>query len=363
MSNHTPGIVLFRIGHLKAILQSFFWKRVQPNVMSQPNGKFVISLDFELYWGIRDKKSLDEYGPNILGVRTALPRMLDAFDRYQTHATFATVGLLFASRKEELFQHSPAIKPIYEDPNLSPYNGHFETVKESEEVDPYHFASSLIDQIQQRGHHEIGTHTFSHYYCLEKGQTVADFKRDIESAVSIARLKNVSLKSLVFPRNQFNQDYLEVCLDHEIVCYRGNEKAWFYKAEGTGDETLLKKLCRMADNYINLSGHNCATESEIASKKPFNIPSSRFLRPYSPSLKILEGLRLKRIKDGMTYAAKTGNVYHLWWHPHNFGTQQEENFAFLESVLSHYQILNKKNNFTSITMSDLATQLENRNGN
>jgi len=331
-------------------------------VMNQPIGKFVISLDFELYWGIRDKKTLDEYGANILGVQQALPRMLDAFDKYQTHATFATVGLLFASRKEELYQFSPAIKPNYADPNLSPYNGHFETVKESEKEDLFHFASSLIDQIQQRGHHEIGTHTFSHYYCLEKGQTVADFQRDIEAAVKIAGLKNVFLKSLVFPRNQFNEEYLEVCREHGITSYRGNEKAWFYKAEGTDDETLLKKICRMADNYLNLSGHNCASETEIAAKKPFNIPSSRFLRPYSPSLKSLEGLRLKRIKDGMTHAAKAGRVYHLWWHPHNFGIHQDENFAILDSILAHYQSLNEKHNFTSITMADLATQLENKNG-
>lgn len=330
--------------------------------MSQPTGKFVLSLDFELYWGIRDKKSIAEYGKNILGVRQALPRMLDAFDRFQTHATFATVGLLFASKKEEMVQHSPTIKPSYNDPNLSPYNGHFDLVKESEEVDNYHFASRLIDEIQARGHHEIGTHTFSHYYCLENGQTVEDFQRDIAAAVSIARLKNVELKSLVFPRNQFNEEYLQVCLDFGITSYRGNEKAWFFKAEGTGDETLLKKLCRMADNYINLSGHNCATESEIALKKPFNIPSSRFLRPFSPSLKVLEGLRLKRIRDGMSHAARTGTVYHLWWHPHNFGTHQDENFAFLESVLTHYQKLKKQYQFTSITMADLATQLENRNG-
>lgn len=331
--------------------------------MKAASGKLVISLDFELYWGIRDKKTLEEYGANILGVRQAMPRMLDLFDQYQTHATFATVGLLFASEKKDLFQFSPTIKPQYSDPNLSPYNGHFDTVGESEDDDLYHYASSLIDQIQHRGHHEIGTHTFSHYYCLEKGQNLADFQRDIQSAVNIAKSKNVTLKSLVFPRNQFNEEYLQVCLHHGITNYRGNEKSWFYKAEGTDEETLLKKLIRMADNYVNLSGHNCASENEIAAKKPFDIPSSRFLRPFSPSLKFLEGLRLKRIKDGMTYAAKTGRVYHLWWHPHNFGTHQDENFAFLESVLAHYQQLNKQYQFTSITMADLAEKLEKAHAN
>ena len=42
-------------------------------------GAFVISLDFELFWGVRDSKSLADYGANILGVRQAIPAMLELF--------------------------------------------------------------------------------------------------------------------------------------------------------------------------------------------------------------------------------------------------------------------------------------------
>lgn len=326
------------------------------------HGKFVISLDFELYWGIRDKKTLAEYEPNLIGVQAVMPRMLDMFDKYHIDATFATVGLLFASKKEELVQFSPKEKPQYDDANLSPYNGHFDLVKESEDEDKYHFASRLIDMIQDRKHHEIGTHTFSHYYCLEKGQTIDDFRRDIEAAIEIAKLKNVEIKSLVFPRNQFNEEYLNVCVQNGISSYRGNEKSWFYKADSTGDETLLKKVIRMADNYVNLSGHNCVSVANIAKSKPYDIQSSRFLRPYSPSLRMFEGLRMKRILDGMTYAAKNKLVYHLWWHPHNFGIFQQENFDFLEKVLAHYQFLNGRYNFSTTTMTHLTEQIEKQNG-
>src|SRR5450631_2733915 len=34
-------------------------------------GAFVISLDFELMWGVRDKRTIADYGRNILGVRRA----------------------------------------------------------------------------------------------------------------------------------------------------------------------------------------------------------------------------------------------------------------------------------------------------
>ena len=50
-------------------------------------------------------------------------------------------------------------------------------------------------------------------------------------------------------------------------------------------------------------------------------------------------------------------MYHLWWHPHNFGINQLENFAFLEEILVHYRYLNEKYGFTSCTMSELAHEL------
>ena len=35
------------------------------------NGSFVVSLDFELYWGLIDWRSLDSYAGNLRGVRYA----------------------------------------------------------------------------------------------------------------------------------------------------------------------------------------------------------------------------------------------------------------------------------------------------
>src|SRR3990170_6701363 len=40
-------------------------------------GKFVISLDMELMWGVRDKSSKEQYGHRVLGEREAIPAMLD----------------------------------------------------------------------------------------------------------------------------------------------------------------------------------------------------------------------------------------------------------------------------------------------
>ena len=66
-------------------------------------GVLVISLDFELHWGVRDLTPVDgPYRGNLLGAREAVPRMLELFERFEFGATWATVGFLFASTRDEL---------------------------------------------------------------------------------------------------------------------------------------------------------------------------------------------------------------------------------------------------------------------
>ena len=40
-------------------------------------GNFVISLDFELFWGVKDSKTLSEYRENLEQVHTVIPKTLE----------------------------------------------------------------------------------------------------------------------------------------------------------------------------------------------------------------------------------------------------------------------------------------------
>lgn len=64
-----------------------------------------------------------------------------------------------------------------------------------------------------------------------------------------------------------------------------------------------------------------------------------FLRPYSRSLAFGEPLKVKRILDSIEYAAKHSQIYHLWWHPHNFGLHIEENINQLEKICEDAQTI------------------------
>jgi peptidoglycan/xylan/chitin deacetylase (PgdA/CDA1 family) len=320
------------------------------------NGKLVISLDFEIYWGMRDAVKLKNYQESLLGVHKVIPLLLNLFKQYNINVTFATVGLLFFENKQELLNNLPSKRPQYAVPNLSPYNGHLNIVGYNEENDPYHFGINLIQKIHQAGQ-EIGCHTFSHYYCLEKGQTKEDFKEDLIHAKKIADKRGIELKSFVFPRNQYNKDYLIICKELGFTSFRGNEKSFLFSSKSKGKLTFFRRPFRFLDAYLNLSGHHCYSSQDIRKSSPFNIPASRFLRPYSKKLRFLEKLRLKRIKDSMSYAAQHGLVYHLWWHPHNFGINIQENLNFLEKILIHYQKLNNDYQFESFSMQQLSNEL------
>lgn len=324
-------------------------------------GQFVISLDFEKFWGVFDVRSLENYRCNLDNVNSIVIRLLELSDTYNIKLTFATVGFLFAKTKEELLNYCPEDKPQYNNTTFSPYCL-LENI--NPEDDEYYFANSLIELIKQSGNHEISSHTFSHYYCNETGQTKQQFKADLKAAIKIAKTYDIDITSIVYPRNQINADYIKLCADNGITNYRGNETHWMYSTFNTKQlENPLHRIFRLMDAYINISGYNTyKLESLLETKNNIvNVKSSRFLRPYSKKLSFLESSKLKRIKKAMAKAAKKGELFHLWFHPHNFGQNTDENFKILEDIFQTYSKLNKEYSFTSNTMSGLASNLLSKN--
>ncbi|HMK05545.1 MAG TPA: polysaccharide deacetylase family protein, partial [Ferruginibacter sp.] len=223
--------------------------------INNDNGLFVISLDFELFWGVWDVTTKEKYGNHILGVKEALPRMLELFERYGIKATFATVGFLFAKDKQELLAYLPETTPAYSNSDYNVYTKEFDSLGNDETDDPYHFGYDLFQQIKQSPH-EIATHTFCHYFCLEEGQGPEDFDADIKAAKRIAAANDVKLTSIVFPRNQVNTDYLPVLKDNGINVYRSNPVSWIYKPRKFSAEIIFIRICRLLDTYLPISGYN-----------------------------------------------------------------------------------------------------------
>ncbi len=322
---------------------------------------FVISLDFEVMWGVIDNSTPQGYGrTNVAHVPQVLDRVLDLFDKYEIHATIAPVGLLMHIDKQEAMRNIPATAPSYEQTNLSPYNNGYINAIEVENEHLY-FVPQLIEKLKSYPNIELGTHTYCHYYCTAAGQTVEQFDADLERAVAISRAHGFTPTSIIFPRNEVNRDYLAVCSKHGIKVYRGNAKKFFNPVSGRW-ATLWQRVCRLLDSYVNIGGYSTFALDEIKTDNGvINVPASRFLRPYSQRLSLLESLRLRRIKREMTHAAKHGELYHLWWHPHNFGANVDENCKFLEEVLRHFASCRDKYGMRSLTMGEAGREIQTTN--
>lgn len=322
-------------------------------MLTKQRGGFCLSLDFELMWGVRDTRTTENYGANILGVRDVVPRLLERFAARGIAGTWATVGFLFFDDRDALLAALPDVRPMYQDKRLSPYEpAVLAALGASERKDPYHYGLSLLRQIKTAPNQEIATHTFSHYYCLEPGQDVRTFGADLEAACRAAASLDITLQSIVFPRNQFNADYLAVCRGYGLSAYRGNERSMLYAPTPRRSQRMLTRAARFFDSYVDLSGpniHDVRSGSDLA-----NVPASRFLRPCARRLALLDGARLGRIRKAMRLAAHTGKVFHLWFHPHNFGTMQDENFAVLDEILTEVNRLRDEYGWPSCTMAQLA---------
>ena len=318
-------------------------------------GTLIVSLDFELFWGMLDCCALEDYQDNVLGGRKAIPKLLELFQKYGIHATWAAVGFLFAENYEELRRYFPAEKPGYWNDKLDPYR-EFSQIGKNEQEAPCFYAPSLLKQIAATPGQEIGSHTFCHYYCREKGQTVEQFAADIAAAKAIAADHGYNLTSVILPRNQCEPEYTRVLQQAGFTAYRDEENDWIHEKIKC---RLLMKVLRTLDMYLPLTGQGgYRPKNEMGI---WNLTGSRMYRPIKPHLP-LEGLKLRRIKAQMRHAAKHGLTFHLWWHPHNVGVYTEEHMKQLEEIFSYYDELKKTYGMRSLNMREAAEELSKREG-
>lgn len=312
-------------------------------------GTLVISLDFELLWGVFDVVDYEEQREYFKNTRICIPKILDLFLQYEIHATWATVGMLFNRNWDEWNKNRPGILPQYQNESLSAYT--FGESIQNTNTDNLCFAPSLLKLIDDTPGQEIGTHTYSHYYCTEPGQDVQAFKADLDMAIKLAAESNITLKSLVFPRNQIREDYLEVCHNSGITNVRSNPSSWYWK--DASSNSLSTKLARTGDAYFPLGKKSYSQEDlHFKPNKSLQQKASRFLRPVEGNA-LLRNLKMTRILSEMTYAAKNKEIYHLWWHPHNFGDQPEESLKDLKRLLEKFQKLQTAYNFRSSSMGEV----------
>lgn len=309
---------------------------------------FVISLDFELFWGVADSRTIDGYRRNIEGVWSAVPRMLALFRQYGVRVTWATVGMLMCRDYAQWSRIYPSVFPEYRRRQCSTYS----LDAAAREYSRLFFARPLVEQILATPGQELASHTYSHFYCGEEGATPAQFFADLACTNEISSELGVRFRSLVFPRNQVRKEFVDELPKAGFQSYRGNPDHWLYREGHRTPGGVAGRGVRFVDGWLPLSGTGVANAE--SNNGLVNVPASLFLRPWSRRLAALDPLRLARLRQAMTAAARTGGICHLWWHPHNFGVNTEKNLAVLEMLLQHYLQLRDRYGMQSMSMSDVA---------
>ena len=316
------------------------------------NGIFVISLDFELLWGVHEYQTKESFYENVRGARKAIETMLKLFDRYHIHATWGVVGMLMAESRDELLRYLPEIKPQYEDVRLSAYQ-YIDQVGSSEDEDISHLAYSVVCKISEYRNQEIASHTFSHYNCKAAGQSIQEFSADLQAAQNIAKDKiGKEMRTLILPKNQFIEEYMDAVVEQGFTVVRGNPPMYAYN-----NSTIIARAMRLIDTYMCVCGRRSYPKENCSGNKLRNIQASAFFRKYNTRLAFLEKQKVAHIKREMTYAAKKGQVYHLWWHPHNVALHAEKCMAQLEEIFRNYEYLKREYGFESKNMYETAEEI------
>lgn len=284
--------------------------------------KLIVSLDFEMRWGVQDRLQDDpnKYKDNLLSVRKNVPWILDIFKERNIKATWASVGALACKDWDEFYQHKPDLLPNYKDQQKHYVNNY------NKSIDPQgsmHFADDLIKMILSTPGQELGMHTFGHIYGTEEHVTYDEFAADLVANINIFFNKfGVTPQSLVYPRNQVIYE-TKLIQDGLISSFRGNESSDRYSAKSQREKKYWNRALALLDAINPLISY--AHSIERASES--NIQSSAMLRIHMNSF--IRKLHLYKLKTNILNLG-SDDYYHIWFHPHNIGKSLKRKDDFVK---------------------------------
>ncbi len=312
-------------------------------------GAFVISLDTELAWGRIGNPDLRYFMEQFKHTREAVDRLLALFDQYQMPVTWAVLGRLLKKSVTASDHFLDDISYYY--PSLSN-----EKVYENEKLHSaehsYLFYNEVVEKIKSaKVKHEIGTHTYNH---VEFGSFAASeeqkIKNDLEAVLASSSQYHLEMKSLVFPKNSVG--FLSLLPKYQIETFRSPNQFWYSSFPGS-----LPRWIRKFDDFLPIAFRG--VDAGINSHGLVEIPGSVFFHIQHRGIKKYIPFKILILKTtkGLTRAAVQGKIFHLWFHPYNFGYRMEEHLQALEAVLKCAVQLKEKGQLEFLTMQGVREKL------
>lgn len=308
--------------------------------MDDNTGVFTISLDTEFAWGTFDKGNVERYEEAYRNTPEVIDRLCDLFDGYEISATWAIVSHLLEDCGGD---HSDRTSPDFEW-----IDDWFAELPCATGMDKeLWYAPWLLDRIQEcETEQEIGLHGSTHMQLGADGCSRQHAEEEIGSAVETLRSHGVDPKCFVFPRNEIS--HLDVLREYGIEAYRGKDARWYECGSVPG---VVKPPLRFADETVR--GTPPAVET-LDNDGIVEVPGSQLFRSSHGGWQHTPGeSSVARAKKGLRRAARTGGVFHLWFHPFNLGHEPGPDLDRLERVFESARELVENGEMMYQTMSGI----------
>ena len=321
-------------------------------VMKQA-GIFVLSLDTEIAWGTFDIGGLQLFRAHFNQYRNLVRRLLGLLDVYEVPATWAFVGHLLLERCHRYADgtvHPEVLRPRYA---WYPHDWHHCDPATDVRRDPWWYGPDVLEMVlSARVKHEIGTHTFSHIIVDDPACTAQIFRSQLTACVDLHNRYGLEIHSIVFPRNRIA--HLEVLTEFGISAYRGLERRWYTRLwpgiSGNGPLHILDRMLPIAPATYPLN--------ELLEGPLVNLPASMILLPRDGFRQYIPThVRVYQAQAGLHRAAERGELFHLWFHPFNLGSDFRL-FTALEHILQAASDLRVSGQLEILTMQQAAEQVK-----
>ncbi|HHT66587.1 MAG: hypothetical protein ACOX25_02700 [Caldicoprobacterales bacterium] len=296
--------------------------------MAVRKGTFLLSLDTELAWGSFDLGLTEKLKADFANTRVCLSRLLGLLERYQIKATFAFVGHLM------LEKCSPAQGKKHENvvrPRFSWYDKDWFTEDPAANIReaPIWYGTDILHQIlRAQPEHEIACHSFSHIIYGDPGCSEACAESDLAACVETAKSHGIILSTFIYPRNSIG--HRPLLKKYGFTAYRGKGNEWYNSVKSR----RLHQICHLADEFLRIGPGtslpyideyglcNTAGNMLYLSRSGF-----RRLIPVSS--------RVRKAIKGIDRAIDRGEIFHLWFHPHNLASDPDGLLFGLDQIFAY----------------------------
>jgi len=310
-----------------------------------------MSIDTEMAWGVVHHGSIGRYSysnDEQFTERDVIAALLELFDRYEIHATWAIVGHLFLEDCESVDgrKHPEIVRPDY-----PWFEGDWFDADPATDAatDPMWYGPDIVEAIRTcPTYQEIGSHTFSHIIVGDPGCTAENLRSDLAACRKLADGRGIALRSFIHPRNKIG--HVDILADEGFTAFRGKRPISF-----SGYPRAVKRMLGALDTIWPMSG-SAVYPRRVAGL--WDLPATNL---YSPGnrrrIPLPIGWYNRQQIRRLRQAVRHRGLFHLWFHSHNFTAAPETALRGFEEILQEAARLRAAGMLENPTMAQLAERL------